>query len=121
MVEFKHYDGTTYSQILDHCDGTYQTIVTTKQCTIPKDILHDPAYDLPWGSDIYARVTAFNLYGQSETSEDGNGGTIVHQPERPINLVEDYSLRTPTTLGLIWNDGVDNGGLLVLDYRINIA
>jgi hypothetical protein len=95
--------------------------VTSTQCTIPKEVLHDVPFDLPWGSHIYARVIATNIYGSSEISVDGNGGIIVHQPEKPINLVEDYSLRTPTTLGLMWDNGLDDGGLPVLDFRISYS
>jgi hypothetical protein len=31
--------------------------------------------------------------------------TIIAAPDAPINLVENTALRTPTTLGLSWNEG----------------
>jgi len=55
------------------------------------------------------------------TSLAANGGIIVRIPDKPTSLAERYSDRTPTALGLTWADGVDNGGLSVLDYRVNIA
>lgn len=64
---------------------------------------------------------ATNIYGDSEYSDAGNDGVIVRIPDKPINLLEDTAQRTPTTLGLTWNDGVENGGLPILDYRVNIA
>jgi hypothetical protein len=36
-------------------------------------------------------------------------------------LAEDTSIRTYYTLGLVWDEGVANGGTPVLDYRVNIA
>lgn len=51
----------------------------------------------------------------------GNGGNIITEPYAPVNLVEDYSQRTPATLGFTWEDGSENGGIPVLDYRINFA
>jgi hypothetical protein len=33
---------------------------------------------------------------------------------------EDISQRTSTTDGLTWADGVNNGGVAILDYRVNI-
>jgi hypothetical protein len=76
---------------------------------------------LAWGSDIYAKLIATNFYGDSDLSEAGNGGVIVRVPDKPLNLDEVYSERTPTTLGLSWIDGSENGGLPVLDYQVNRA
>jgi hypothetical protein len=41
-------------------------------------------------------------------------------PDIPINLAEDITQRTSTTDGLTWADGVNNGGLAIVDYRINM-
>jgi hypothetical protein len=41
-------------------------------------------------------------------------------PDIPINLSEDISQRTSTTDGLTWDDGANNGGVAIIDYRINI-
>lgn len=40
-------------------------------------------------------------------------------PDPPINLAEEVSGRSATTIGLTWSDGAHDGGLPVLDYRIN--
>lgn len=71
---------------------------------------------MPWGTEVYAKLIATNVYGDSGLSLAGNGGTIVRVPDKPINLAENYSDRTPTTIGMTWADGVDNGGLNVIDY-----
>lgn len=92
-------DQVTFSQELTYCDG--QSVVTT-QCLIPAAVLNASPFDLTWGSDVYAKITATNLYGDSFVSLIGNGGTIVTIPNKPINLIENYPDRTPTALGLQW-------------------
>jgi hypothetical protein len=37
-------------------------------------------------------------------------------PDAVLNLDEVYSERTPTTIGMDWIDGPENGGTSVLDY-----
>jgi hypothetical protein len=39
-------------------------------------------------------------------------------PDPPINLAEDITLRTSTANGIIWDDGPNDGGEPVEDYRI---
>lgn len=90
-------------------------------CIVPSIILHMDPYLLPWASSIYAKVVATNLYGDSQASNEGNGGIIYSIPDEPVSLAEDYSQRSASTLGLTWVDGEDPGGLPVLDYRITIT
>lgn len=80
----------------------------------------DP-FDLPWASSVYAKVVATNLYGDSQESDQGNNAIIYCIPDEPVNLAEDYSKRSASTLGLTWEDGQDPGGLPVIDYRITIT
>jgi hypothetical protein len=74
---------------------------------------------LPWGSSIYVKVQAINLYGVSEHSDEGNGAIILTFPDAPINLAEDTSLKSGTIIGLQWDEGLENGGTSVLDYRLS--
>lgn len=110
-----------YITYTDHCDGSDSTIMAQAYCVIPSIDLHETSFLLPWASSIWAKVVATNLYGDSATSEAGNGATIVAVPDKPISLAEDYSQRSASTLGLTWEDGADPGGLPVLDYRITIT
>lgn len=72
-------------------------------CIIPVATLRTTPYALDWGTSVYAKVTAANLYGESEQSSEGNGAVIVTTPDAPINLQEDYSQRTKSTLAITWN------------------
>jgi len=59
-------------------------------------MLRTDPYNLPWGSEIYAKVTAINIYGESLSSSEGNGAVILTYPDPPINLVEDWTLKSDT-------------------------
>jgi hypothetical protein len=97
------------------------TTSTLTTCTIPVTVFRSTPYDLPWGSSVFAKVIATNLYGDSEESLEGNGAVITTTPDAPINLVEIYAQRTKSTLGLEWQAAPFIGGAVIEDYRISIA
>lgn len=45
-------------------------------------------FNLPWSSSISAKVIAFNAYGDSLTSDAGNGAVIITYPDAPYDLTE---------------------------------
>jgi len=45
--------------------------------------LRDSPYNLPWGSSIFAVITATNAYGTSVASDPGNGAIILTVPDKP--------------------------------------
>ena len=46
----------------------------------------EPFY-LEWGVSVYAKIVATNIVGDSLTSAEGNGATILTVPDAPINIV----------------------------------
>jgi hypothetical protein len=76
-------------------------------------------FNLPWGSSVYAKVLAQNIYGSSGNSSSGNGAIIITYPDPPMNLIENPILRTSSTITFSWTPGNSNGGSTVTDYRIN--
>lgn len=62
---------------------------------------------------------ATNVYGQSAQSNEGNGAYYTREPDAPISLSEDVTLRTATQIGLAWSDGANNGGTQIHDYSIS--
>jgi hypothetical protein len=50
--------------------------------------LRTAPFSLPWGSSIYAKIIATNVYGDSLISQAGNGGVIMTYPDAPISLAE---------------------------------
>ena len=84
-------------------------------------VLRNAPYSLEWGSSIYAKVTATNVYGDSLESLEGNGAVITTQPDQPTNVAEVYDQRSKSTLGLTWVAPVFTGGAVVDDYRVSFA
>jgi hypothetical protein len=76
-------------------------------------------YNVDGGDSIYAKISAVNFYGESEQSVDGNGAYYTRVPDSPI-LSEYTHMRTKTTNGVIWEAGVNSGGVPVLDYRLSL-
>lgn len=64
---------------------------------------------------------ATNIIGDSIISQSGSGAKIIQIPDAPLNLAEDTSQRSSSTLGLTWNAGSSDGGSTLMDYRISIA
>lgn len=95
------------------------TSSTLTTCIIPVAVLKASPYSLEWGASVYAKVIATNIYGDSLSSEEGNGAYITTTPDPPTDLIEDYSQRTKSTLGLTWTPPVFKGGDVIDDYRIN--
>lgn len=88
---------------LINCDGSLSALVSATSCTIPVSILTNAPFNLTWGSSVYAKVIATNMYGDSPVSAIGNGAVIITYPSAPLNLTEIITVRTATTLGLQWN------------------
>ena len=94
---------------------------TETSCTIPVGVLRAAPFSLDWGDEVYAKVYAFNTYGNSLNSLEGNGAIITTTPDVPTDLEEVYAQRTKSTLGLAWVAPVFTGGAVIDDYRVNFA
>lgn len=88
---------------------------------MPILVLRASPFDLAWGTSVYAKVVATNIFGNSLESEAGNGAVIVTKPDKPINVAEIVAKRAASSISIMWTDGVSNGGKPVLDYRISYA
>ena len=51
---------------------------------------------------MIAKVLATNKFGSSDYSQNGSGANLITKPDAPTGLVEDSSIRSPTTLGITW-------------------
>jgi hypothetical protein len=85
---------------------------------VPISALRTGSFALPWGSSIFAKVIAFNLYGNSLESDAGNGAVILTNPDTPVSIQEHVAARSASTIGLEFSDGASNGGAPILDYRV---
>jgi hypothetical protein len=69
------------------CDASQPTTRNALTCTIPLTVLYAAPYSLPLGAKIEVRVTAFNAYGTSLTSDVGSSIAIIqYVPDAPKAL-----------------------------------
>ena len=80
-------DGVTYSTSLVSCNGANAAVIASASCTVPISNLLVSPFNLPWGSSIFATVTATNTVGTSAISQAGNGAIILTNPDPPQNVI----------------------------------
>jgi len=61
QVTFRASDGVTFYPMTLFCDGTTNAVRLSRSCTIPSIAFTSLPWNLPWGSFIYAQVTATNI------------------------------------------------------------
>jgi hypothetical protein len=118
-IYIRESDLSTYSLELVSCDGSTTELIDATDCSIPVSILSNEPFNLPWGANVHATVFATNLYGDSIESEVGNGALMITYPDAPINLAEDLTQRTASTIGLQWDEGLENGGSTITNYILS--
>jgi hypothetical protein len=59
---------------------------------VPASSLLAAPFNIVWGSSIFAKVYATNIYGNSIESSGGNGAIILTNPDAPYSLED-----VPTT------------------------
>jgi hypothetical protein len=108
-----------YTMDLVNCDGSTDSIRLAASCSVPISVLITSPYHLPWGSNIYAKVIAYNAYGDSLVSDPGSEAIILTVPDAPVSLAETVSARTASSITFTWSEGAADGGADLLDYRIS--
>ena len=59
------------------------TASVSTSCTIQVSKLRAEPFSLEWGTSVYAKIIAINIYGDSVISEPGNGAIIITNPDTP--------------------------------------
>jgi hypothetical protein len=125
IISYKIYirksDLSTFAIDKINCDGSLSAILNARQCTVPVTSLMSVPFSFNWGSSIYAKVVATNIYGDSLESSIGNGAILMTNPDAPINVAETISARTASTITFSWSPGPNNGGDVIIDYRVSYA
>ena len=110
----------SYEEDLTNCNGQDLSILGNAKCDVPIASLRSSAvYNLAWGASVWAKVIAYNKYGASVESPEGNGARILTIPAPPTALTETVALRSATSITFTWTAPATNGGDPVEDYRIN--
>ena len=116
-VQVQKSDGT-FAKEITSCNMAASTKTT---CSIPVSTLIAAPFELAWGSDVIAKVEATNKIGSSIQSPLGKGAKVYTIPDAPINLTEDTELTGTNQVGLIWEEGLFNGGTPVTSYEISLS
>jgi hypothetical protein len=95
-------------------------VISNESCLVNISTLLASPYNVDGGDSIYAKVSAVNFYGETAQSTEGNGAYYTRVPDAPLSLAENISVRTSTTDGLTWTDGLNSGGVPIIGYRINM-
>jgi hypothetical protein len=73
---------------------------------------------LTLGNGIFARLLAYNAYGDGLVSAVGGGAVIVLVPDAPVTLQNVPSTTLDDQIGLSWVNGPSNGGTVIIDYEV---
>lgn len=84
-ITIAKFDNSSYIETAS-CDGTLSTVVSSLSCTLASNVINGSPYLVDWGSSVYAKVSARNLYGTSSYSVEGNGAVIITNPNPPTTL-----------------------------------
>lgn len=58
------------------------------------------------------------MYGSSAESVPVNGAVILTIPDAPKDIIENYSLKSGTTISFAWSNGLKDGGAPVATYNV---
>jgi len=121
-VYIKKYNSAEFAIEPTNCDASTDPVKSSRTCEVPINILRGSTFNYPWGSNIYAKVVAFNIYGLSDESAVGNGAIILTVPNAPTLVREVVPLRAATSITISWTPPPatpdTNGGTPVIDYNI---
>ena len=117
-ILIRESDLLTYTEMRSSCDDSAAETILALRCEIPLVSLSDEPFSLAFGDSVFAKIIAINYYGESVSSEGGNGAIIVTVPTPPINLIDNVAVTSAFIIGLKWDEGYSSGGSPVIDYRI---
>jgi len=106
----------TYIENATLCDGSLSTVIASRQCIIPMSSLLVYPYYLALGDPIYAKLTASNVRGESDSSPENalsiSVQTVPGQMAKPLRLDTSIASR----FELSWSAPAVTGGSPILSY-----
>jgi len=96
------HDKVTYTQESVECDGTSTDVIANTICHVALDTLIVPPWSLTLNEEVWVKVIAYNVYGDSPFSEPGNNGLVKLIPDAPIELLNDPIATDHTKIGFSW-------------------
>ena len=71
------------------------------------------------GDAVQVKIAASNAYGISEFSELGSGAVTQLVPYPPRYLTNDLTYTSATILKITWDDGISDGGMPIIDWKVD--
>jgi hypothetical protein len=118
IIYLRQSDNSTYT-VNSNCDGSTSEIKLARSCSVPIEVLRATPFNLNWGANVFAKVVAFNVFGNSAISDSGSQAIILTNPSAPQVLAEVTAARSATSITLSWQPGLSDGGSPVIDYTVN--
>ena len=104
-----------------YCDGRNEPVFSQLYCEIPMAALHTDPYNLPFDSEVQAKVKASNMFGESPVSEVSTvNARIQTVPQKVQNLVK-LPTTTQSNIDFQWDELVtleETGGTEILSYHV---
>jgi hypothetical protein len=85
----------TYSNLV--CDATTVEALADTKCSVPLTTLIAAPYNLVQLGSVYAKIVAYNFYGDSISSDSANGALIYLVPDAPISLAKNVNFVSSET------------------------
>ena len=86
IIKVRGSDGVTYHQETTGCEGSDASTIAFGLCSIPKINLLLSPFDLAWGDEIHATVSAVTAVGESQESAVGTVSYLLRLPDTPLNF-----------------------------------
>jgi hypothetical protein len=102
IIKIRLHDGVNFMEDNVNCNGSLSSIVAAQTCTVPISTLRSVPYSIAWGSSIFAKVSAINIYGTSAESDQGNGAILLRIPDPPVSFTNNVTITSATQIGVTW-------------------
>ena len=100
---------------LVNCNMTNSVLTT---CQIPVSLLRTNPFNLDWGSEVVAKVIAFNSLGESGESQASSGALLITIPTQPLGLTDLPAEAKAGSIKLSWNVPGFIGGSEISEYLL---
>ena len=122
VIEFTTHSKDWETELI-HCNGANSTVMTTRSCKVPLDVLMAEPFALKELDTIYARVTVNYTNSTIETSNVGGSAFIPIPTSPPVNLARveaDCKLisENEVQVGFSWEAPLNKKQSLPIAYKI---
>lgn len=98
------------------------SIIRTRLCAVPMELLRAEPFSLEFGDEVKARVAAANIVGLSAFSESSTVNALIQTaPFAPLTAPREGSLTTTSEIHIVLDAvlGAQSGNSPVLSYQID--